>query len=134
MDFWQGIVEPDTVPTEEPQKSRYNAARLVESAIVQELHAMIQEGLTYSYLTNGLLDVQLWVPYDDPTTLYCDPSTYGMTRGAPMSRIERTLSMCKAHGNGNNLHARACQSRRQLDLLWTERTHLYYIVRPPHRS
>jgi hypothetical protein len=101
MDFWHDIVEPDTVPTEEPEKSRYNAARLVGSAIVQEFHVMIQEGLEYSYLTNGLMDVQLWVPYDDPTTLYYDlgdPSMYG-TAGfgrpwAPSTRIERTLCLC----------------------------------------
>jgi 3-hydroxymyristoyl/3-hydroxydecanoyl-(acyl carrier protein) dehydratase len=62
---------------------------------------MIQEGLEYSYLTNGLIDVQLRVPYDDPTTLYYnlgDPSMYG-TAGvrrvrAPMTRIERTLCLC----------------------------------------
>ncbi|PYI33130.1 hypothetical protein BP00DRAFT_414113 [Aspergillus indologenus CBS 114.80] len=96
MDFWHEIVERDTVPTEEPQKSRYNAARLAGSAIVQEFHVMIQEGLTYSYLTNGLVDVQLWVPYDDPTTLYYhlgDPSMCGRP-GSPMTRIERTLCLC----------------------------------------
>ncbi|CAG8905076.1 unnamed protein product [Penicillium nalgiovense] len=81
MDFWREVVQPDRVPTEEPEKSRYHAERLVGSAIVQEFHVMIQEGLEYSYLTNGLMDVQLWVPYDDPTTLYyhlSDPGIYGM--------------------------------------------------------
>lgn len=37
---------------------------------------MIQEGLEYSYLTNGIARVLLRVPRDDPTTLYyffCDP-------------------------------------------------------------
>lgn len=101
MDFWHEVIEPDTVPTEEPERSRYNAARVAGSAIVQEFHAMIQEGLTYSYLTNGLVDVQLWVPYGDPTTLYYDlgdPSMYGTAGvgrpGAPMTRIERTLCLC----------------------------------------
>ncbi|KAK1141161.1 hypothetical protein N8T08_009328 [Aspergillus melleus] len=55
---------------EEPEKSRYHAERLVGSAIVQEFHVMVQEGLEYSYLTNGLMDVQLWVRYDDPATFY----------------------------------------------------------------
>ncbi|PYH99454.1 hypothetical protein BO71DRAFT_415543 [Aspergillus ellipticus CBS 707.79] len=90
------ILQRDTVPTEEPQKSRYNTARLAGSAIIQEFHVMIQEGLTYSYLTNGLIDVQLWVPYDDPTTLYYhlgDPSMCGRP-GSPMTRIERTLCLC----------------------------------------
>ncbi|KAF4251477.1 hypothetical protein CNMCM8980_006750 [Aspergillus fumigatiaffinis] len=101
MDFWQEVVEPDTIPTEEPKRSRYNAARLVGSAIVQEFHVMIQEGLEYSYITNGLMDVQLWVPYDDPSTLYYDlgdPSIYGTggvgRPGAPRTRIERTLCLC----------------------------------------
>ncbi|KAL4759745.1 uncharacterized protein BDW70DRAFT_151458 [Aspergillus foveolatus] len=101
MDFWREVVEPDTIPTEEPKKARYNAARLVGSAIVQEFHVMIQEGLEYSYLTNGLIDVQLWVPYDDPCTLYYDlgdPSIYGTTTvgrlGTPRTRIERTLCLC----------------------------------------
>ncbi|CAG8905124.1 unnamed protein product [Penicillium nalgiovense] len=101
MDFWREVVQPDRVPTEEPEKSRYHAERLVGSAIVQEFHVMIQEGLEYSYLTNGLMDVQLWVPYDDPTTLYyhlSDPGIYGMAGVAgariPSTRIERTLCLC----------------------------------------
>ncbi|KAJ5348587.1 uncharacterized protein N7506_001840 [Penicillium brevicompactum] len=59
------------------------------------------EGLEYSYLTNGLLDVQLWVPYDDPTTLYYhlgDPGIYGMAGVAgpeiPRTRVERALCLC----------------------------------------
>ncbi|KAF4154937.1 hypothetical protein KXV55_002810 [Aspergillus fumigatus] len=101
MNFWQEVVQPDRVPTEEPEKSRYNAAWLVGSAIVQEFHVMIQEGLEYSYLTNGLMDVQLWVPYDDPRTLYYhlgDPGIYGMAGVAgpviPRTRIERSLCLC----------------------------------------
>ncbi|KAL3466427.1 hypothetical protein BJX64DRAFT_14350 [Aspergillus heterothallicus] len=102
MDFWQEVVQPDRVPMEESEKSRYNAARLVGSAVVQEFHVMIQEGLEYSYLTNGLMDVQLWVPYDDPTTLYYDLGDPGMYGNAgvgrpwrtPMTRIERTLCLC----------------------------------------
>ncbi|KAF4227345.1 hypothetical protein CNMCM6805_003102 [Aspergillus fumigatiaffinis] len=101
MNFWQEVVQPDRVPTEEPEKSRYNAAWLVGSAIVQEFHVMIQEGLEYSYLTNGLMDVQLWVPYDDPRTLYYhlgDPGIYGMAGVTgpviPRTRIERSLCLC----------------------------------------
>ncbi|KAL4780135.1 hypothetical protein BJX76DRAFT_351242 [Aspergillus varians] len=101
MNFWQEVVEPDTVPTEEPEKSEYNAARLVGSAIVQEYHVMIQEGLEYSYLTNGLMDVQLWVPLDDLSTLFYDlgdPSLDGTadvrSPGVPRTRIERALCLC----------------------------------------
>ncbi|KAH8432444.1 uncharacterized protein LDX57_010080 [Aspergillus melleus] len=101
MDFWREVVQPDLVPAEEPEKSRYHAERLVGSVIVQEFHVMIQEGLEYSYLTNGLMDVQLWVPYDDPATLYYhlgDPGMYGTAGsagpGIPRTRIERTLCLC----------------------------------------
>ncbi|KAL4949129.1 hypothetical protein BDW69DRAFT_81158 [Aspergillus filifer] len=101
MNFWQEIVEPDTTPMEEPEKSKYNAARLVGSAIVQEFHVMIQEGLEYSYLTNGLMDVQLWVPFDDPGTLYYDLGGPSIDRTAsierpkvPRTRIERSLCLC----------------------------------------
>ncbi|CAG8241623.1 unnamed protein product [Penicillium olsonii] len=101
MDFWREVVLSDRVPTEEPEKSRYHAERLVGSAIVQEFHVMIQEGLEYSYLTNGLMDVQFWVPYDDPSTLYYhlgDPGLYKMAGMAepkiPRTRIERALCLC----------------------------------------
>lgn len=36
MNFWQEIVKPNTISTEEPEKSKYNMARLVGAAIVQE--------------------------------------------------------------------------------------------------
>ncbi|KAI2786805.1 hypothetical protein POX_g09199 [Penicillium oxalicum] len=102
MEFWRDVVQPDHVPTEEPEKSRYHAKQLVGSPIVQGFHVMIQEGLEYSCLTNGLVDVLLWVPYDDPTTLYYDlgePGMYetadiGRPARAPMTRVERTLCLC----------------------------------------
>ena len=101
MDFWREVVQPDRLPTGEPEKSRYRAERLVGSTIVQEFHVMIQEGLEYSYFTNGLMDVQLWVPYNDPTTLYYhlgDPGAYGIA-GAPgpeipRTRVQRALCLC----------------------------------------
>ncbi|KAL3468709.1 hypothetical protein BJX99DRAFT_242872 [Aspergillus californicus] len=101
MNFWQDVVKPDTIPMEEPEKSEYNAARLVGSAIVQEFHVMIQEGLEFSYLTNGLVDVQLWVPFNDPGTLFYDLgdpcldkiATVG-SLGVPSTRIERALCLC----------------------------------------
>lgn len=68
---------PDSIPMQEPEKLRYNAARLTGLALVQEFHVMIQEGLEYSYLMNGLAVVLLRVPYNDPTTLYyhlCEPN------------------------------------------------------------
>ncbi|KAJ5343370.1 uncharacterized protein N7506_003194 [Penicillium brevicompactum] len=76
MELWKEMVRSNKIPTDQDAKLRYNAERLVCSAIVQEYHVMIQEGLEYSYLTNGIARVLLRVPRDDPTTLYyffCDP-------------------------------------------------------------
>ncbi|KAE8386924.1 hypothetical protein BDV23DRAFT_133400 [Aspergillus alliaceus] len=101
MDFWAEVVRPNFVPTEEAEKLRYNAARLTGSAIVQEFHIMLQEGLEYSYLTNGLALVLLRIPYDDPSTLYyhlCEPNMEinpdndGFER--PMTAIARVLCLC----------------------------------------
>lgn len=101
MDFWQEVVNPDTIPTDGPEKLRYNAARLAGSAGVQQFHVMIQQGLGGSYITNGLIDVQLWVPFDDPTTLYYDVgepdidlnTDFRNIRG-PRTRVERALCSC----------------------------------------
>jgi hypothetical protein len=65
MSFWQEVVEPDTIPTDGPEKLKFNAARLSGSVGVQQFHVIIQQGLGCSYITNGLMDVQLWVPFDD---------------------------------------------------------------------
>jgi hypothetical protein len=101
MKFWQEIVEPDTTPAEVPEKSKYNTARLVGAAIVEEFHVMVQEGLEYPYLTNGLMDVQLWLPFDDPGILYYDLGDPSIDRTAsvgrleiPRSRLGRALCLC----------------------------------------
>ncbi|KAJ5220842.1 uncharacterized protein N7469_009729 [Penicillium citrinum] len=76
MDLWKELVRSNKIPTDQNAKLKYNAERLVCSAIVQEYHVMIQEGLEYSYLTNGIARVLLRVPQDDPSTLFyyfCDP-------------------------------------------------------------
>ncbi|KAI7343087.1 hypothetical protein KC320_g9349, partial [Hortaea werneckii] len=70
MDFWEEVVNSETIPTERTEKLRYNATRLAGAAIVQEYHVMIQEGLAYSCLSTGLALVFLYVPEQDPTTLY----------------------------------------------------------------
>ncbi|KAJ5359919.1 hypothetical protein N7517_009110 [Penicillium concentricum] len=65
------------IPTDKEEKLKYDAKRLVCSAIVQEYHVMIQEGLEYSYVTTGIARVLLRVPRDNPSTLYyhfCDPN------------------------------------------------------------
>ncbi|ODM15755.1 hypothetical protein SI65_08989 [Aspergillus cristatus] len=66
MDFWEQVVKAHGVPNTKDKK----AERIIGSVIAQEYHVMIQEGLEYSYVTNGLTLILLRVPYDDPGTLY----------------------------------------------------------------
>ncbi|PYH67158.1 uncharacterized protein BO88DRAFT_466581 [Aspergillus vadensis CBS 113365] len=103
MQFWDEVVRPDSVPTEGPEKLRYNAAWLSGSAVVQEYHVMLQEGLEYSYLTNGFALVLLRVPYDNPGTLYyhlCEPNMevnpddeLGSLQ-QPLTAVARVLCLC----------------------------------------
>ncbi|GLA09993.1 hypothetical protein AnigIFM60653_001132 [Aspergillus niger] len=103
MQFWDEVVRPDSVPTEGPEKLRYNAAWLTGSAVVQEYHVMLQEGLEYSYLTNGFALVLLRVPYDNPGILYyhlCEPNMevnpddeLGSLQ-QPLTAVARVLCLC----------------------------------------
>ena len=93
MDLWKDMVRSNKIPTDQDVELRYNAERLVCSAIVQEYHVMIQEGLEYSYLTNGLARVLLRVPQDEPTTLYyffCDPHSEVDPTGDIISQLSKT--------------------------------------------
>jgi hypothetical protein len=77
MNIWKDVVKRRSIPTDGPEKLRYNAAWLPGSAVVQEYHVMIQEGLEDSYVTNGLTLVPLRVPYKEPITLeqlYLNPA------------------------------------------------------------
>ncbi|CAG8095457.1 unnamed protein product [Penicillium olsonii] len=96
MDLWQYLVRSNKIPTDHEEKLRYNAERLVCSAIVQEYHVMIQEGLEYSYVTNGVARVLLRVPYEDPSTLYyffCDPNSE-QGPSEPKTSVARVLCLC----------------------------------------
>ncbi|KAL7649127.1 hypothetical protein ACMYSQ_012472 [Aspergillus niger] len=93
MDLWKKMVRSNKIPTDQDAKLKYNAERLVCSAIVQEYHVMIQEGLEYSYLTNGIARVLLRVPQDEPTTLYyffCDPDSEVNTAADTFSQLSKT--------------------------------------------
>lgn len=102
MELWKEMVRSNKIPTDQDAKLRYNAERLVCSAIVQEYHVMIQEGLEYSYLTNGNARVLLRVPRDDPTTLYyffCDPQkevdpASDTTHRLSKTSVARVLCLC----------------------------------------
>ncbi|KAE8355480.1 hypothetical protein BDV28DRAFT_155401 [Aspergillus coremiiformis] len=101
IDFYNEIIAPDTLPTDGPEKLRYNAIKLTGSAVVQEYHVMIQEGCEYSCLTTGLGNVQLWVPYDNPSTLYyhlgepnLDANANGGVFQGSKTEIGRLLCLC----------------------------------------
>ncbi|RAK90890.1 hypothetical protein BO79DRAFT_82035 [Aspergillus costaricaensis CBS 115574] len=99
MNFYEEIVETETIPVSGPEKLSFNAARLAGSAIVQEYHVMIQEGLEYSYLTTGLGIVLLRIP-DDCGILYyrlCEPNLdvgAGGDGQVPWTAIGRVLCLC----------------------------------------
>jgi hypothetical protein len=102
MDFWDEVVQRDTIPTDKDEKLKYNAEQLTGSVLVQEYHVMIQEGLEYSYITNGLALVLLRIPYDDPSTLYyylCEPNMDVNVEDPevfqqPKTAIARVLCLC----------------------------------------
>ncbi|KAE8155549.1 hypothetical protein BDV40DRAFT_311062 [Aspergillus tamarii] len=83
MNFWEEVVRPNSIPTEESAKLAYNAAWLTGSAITQEFHVMIQEGLEYSYLTNGLALPNMEIYLDD-----------GQSFDQPLTAIARVLCLC----------------------------------------
>ncbi|KAL4935425.1 hypothetical protein BDV06DRAFT_207054 [Aspergillus oleicola] len=102
MNLWKAMVKSNKIPTDQESKLRYNAERLACSAIVQEYHVMIQEGLEYSYVTNGIARVLLRVPQENPSTLYyffCDPNSEvdpeaDYTSQLLRTSIARTLCLC----------------------------------------
>ena len=102
MGLWKDMVRSNKIPTDQEAKLRYNAERLVCSALVQEYHVMIQEGLEYSYVINGIARVLLRVPHDDPSTLYyllCDPNSEVNAEvedsfQRPKTSVARTLCLC----------------------------------------
>ena len=102
MEFWEEVVNRNRIPVEKNAKLIYNAEQLANSVVAQEYHVMIQEGLEYSYITNGLALVFLHVPYHDPSTLYYylyepnrevnleDPTSFQH----PATTIGRVLCLC----------------------------------------
>ncbi|GIK07190.1 hypothetical protein Aspvir_002846 [Aspergillus viridinutans] len=102
MEFWKEVVNRNEIPVEKNQKLIYNAEQLANSVLAQEYHVMIQEGLEYSYITNGLALVLLRVPYHDPSTLYyypCEPNREvnvddSASFQEPATTIGRVLCLC----------------------------------------
>ncbi|PLN79964.1 hypothetical protein BDW42DRAFT_171909 [Aspergillus taichungensis] len=102
MDLWKDMVRSNKISMDEGEKLKYDAERNVCIAIVQEYHVMIQEGLEYSYVTNGLARVLLRVPHDDPSTLYYfywDPDSevdgeFDQSFLEPRTSVARVLCLC----------------------------------------
>ncbi|QSS50346.1 hypothetical protein I7I53_11001 [Histoplasma capsulatum var. duboisii H88] len=101
MEFWEEVVQA-TIPPDTNEKLKYNAEQLTGAVLAQEYHVMIQQGLEYSYITNGFALILLHVPYDDPSTLYYhlfepnmdvnpdDPDAFLQ----PKTAIARVLCLC----------------------------------------
>lgn len=102
MNFWDSVVQKNIIPLELNEKLKHNAEQLSGSVLTQEYHVMICEGLEYSYVTNGLALVLLWVPYDDPSTLHyylCQPNVDvdlndDQNLQQPKTTIARVLCLC----------------------------------------
>nr|OQO24745.1 hypothetical protein B0A51_14026 [Rachicladosporium sp. CCFEE 5018] len=101
MNFWEDVVNSETLPTDEAEKLRYNTAHLTGPALVQEYHVMVQEGLAYSCLSTGIALVLLHVPEEDPHTLYyylCVPNMDVQSDGEdytwqPVTAVARLLCL-----------------------------------------
>ncbi|KAG5951746.1 hypothetical protein E4U53_002363 [Claviceps sorghi] len=70
MNLWEDVVLSNIMPSDPDEKLKSKAEQLVCSAIVQQYHVMIQEGLEVSGLTNGFCDIHLRISHDEPETLY----------------------------------------------------------------
>ncbi|KAJ6037375.1 hypothetical protein N7540_001654 [Penicillium herquei] len=102
MELYEQVVKRNTIPTEPTEKLQYNAELLTASALVQIYDAMIEKGREYGVLTNGMARVLLWVPSDDPATIFyhlCDPNSEMFDREQhvlqqPITSIARLLCLC----------------------------------------
>ncbi|GKZ27596.1 hypothetical protein AbraCBS73388_005018, partial [Aspergillus brasiliensis] len=105
-DFWSEIVASKKIPTGRQKKLEYDAAVLTGSAVVQEYHVMIMNGLEYSYVCTAQALIMLRVPHDDPGTLhYCVfvPNEGTSTQDdrkftEPLTSVARVLCLCLMSG------------------------------------
>ncbi|GLA01927.1 hypothetical protein AnigIFM60653_001218 [Aspergillus niger] len=102
MEFWKDIVNTRKIPTGQEDKKMYDAAVLTGSAVVQEYHVMIMNGLEYSYVSTGLALIMLRVPSEHPGTLYYrlfEPNSELTSQidkriTAPLTSVARVLCLC----------------------------------------
>ncbi|KAI9760304.1 MAG: hypothetical protein M1840_002566 [Geoglossum simile] len=64
------IINCQIIPTDKEARFRYHADRIIASIATQTFAYMIQGGVQYGYITTGVGFVFLYIPSDDPGTLY----------------------------------------------------------------
>ncbi|KAL1977545.1 hypothetical protein VTN31DRAFT_404 [Thermomyces dupontii] len=77
MDFVEEVVMKDTIPTDEDGKTRSTAETRTGVTLAQEYNVMIEEGVEFSYISNGFAYVFLHVPKNEFWKLYyfiCEPN------------------------------------------------------------
>ncbi|KAL1976106.1 hypothetical protein VTN31DRAFT_2388 [Thermomyces dupontii] len=93
MKLWDEVVQQDKIPTDKDEKAKRNAEMLTGSTLAQEYDVMLQEGLEFSYISNGLAYVFLQVRKDEPGTLYfyrSEPNMDMVQGDSGVTDIERT--------------------------------------------
>ena len=102
MNLWEDVVQRRTIPNDPGDKLNYNADRLTAAAITQTFEYMVENGLEYSYMTNGQAFIFLRVCESDPTTVYyylAEPNRKGDEQDStsfryPSTAIGRVLGFC----------------------------------------
>ncbi|EEQ35329.1 hypothetical protein McanCB56680_004681 [Microsporum canis] len=101
MNLWEEVVQRGPMPKEENAKLKCIAEQISASVLVQEFDVMINEGLEYSYITNGLAYVLLYVDRNEPEVLYyfhCEPNLDVEPTNVrilqPNTAITRVLCLC----------------------------------------
>jgi hypothetical protein len=102
MDLWEEVVQRRTIPNDPGEKLNYNADRLTGALITQTFEYMIENGLEYSYATNGEAFVFLRVCENDPTTVYyylAEPNREADEQDStgfryPFTAVARVLGLC----------------------------------------
>jgi hypothetical protein len=102
MNLWEDVVQRRTIPNDPGEKLNYNADRLTGAAITQTFEYMIENGLEYSYMTNGEAFIFLRVRENDPTTVYyylAEPNReadeqYSTGFRYPFTAVGRVLGFC----------------------------------------
>ncbi|KAL1995015.1 hypothetical protein VTN49DRAFT_1202 [Thermomyces lanuginosus] len=101
MNFVEEIVKKNTIPTDEGGQTKTSAESRTGALLAQEYSVMIEEGLEFSYISNGFAYVFLHVPQKEFWKLYyyiCEPNVDASGGGAEIeiekTSIARVLCFC----------------------------------------